>query len=84
MITAEKLDIYQRFNGDIQRCGEFSTAKERSTISDDDWCAIEELIQNINLVETGLASKDFVRFVDAQLNEVCDNEQTVLFMKSIA
>jgi hypothetical protein len=84
MITAEKLNIYQRFNGEIHRWGEFGTAKERSTISDDDWCTIEELIQNINLVKTGLASESFVKALDQQLKERCDNNQTVHILKSIA
>lgn len=84
MITNEKLNIYQRFNGDIHTWGEFGSAMEKSEINDDEWLSIDELIQDLSLIKTGLASDTFIESVDRKLNDCCADENTINEMKRIA
>ena len=71
MITIKKLNVYKQFNGDIHTWGEFGSEKEKSAINDDEWLFIEELIQDLSLIKTGLASDAFVQSVNDKVNKIC-------------
>ncbi len=81
MITTEKLTIYQRFNGDSDGWSQFGSEADRAAMDDDDWMVIDGLIQDILLVKTGLAADAFIKSVDEQLKELCDDENTIAVLK---
>ena len=59
MITKAKIEIYKRFNGDgdmFVRCGK---PHEKDLIDDNDFYIIMDLLQNIEIVDKGLASLTF-------------------------
>jgi len=49
MITKEKLDIYIKYNGDIDGWVRMNIPHERKTMKDKDWYLIDDLIQDIIL-----------------------------------
>lgn len=84
MITTEKLNIYQQFNGDIHTWGELGSAMEKSAINDDEWLLIDDFIQDLSLIKTGLASEAFIESVDRKINDCCADEYTMQDLKRIA
>lgn len=59
MITKAKIEIYKRFNGDgdmFVKCGK---PYEKDLIDDNDFYIIMDLLQNIEIVDKGLASLTF-------------------------
>ncbi|MBO9202146.1 MULTISPECIES: hypothetical protein [Niastella] len=77
MITLDKVKIYQRFNGDVDRWARGGTKEERSIMNDSDWFLIDSFIQDGNLVRKGLAADSFMDSVNERLNENCDSEETI-------
>lgn len=76
MISDEKLRIYDKFNGDIDGFSRGGSPREKSTITDEDWYLIDELIQSLTMVRGGLASGDFEGRVRERLSEVVQDEHT--------
>ena len=67
MITKAKIEIYKRFNGDgdmFVRCGK---QHEKDLIDDNDFYTIMDLLQNIEIVDKGLASLTFKDKLTADL-----------------
>ena len=83
MITTEKLKIYKKYSGNIEgwdRCGK---KKDKSFLEYEEWELIDELIQNLELVEKGLASDSFKSQTLDKLNSACDSENTKEELKSL-
>ena len=77
MITQEKLRIYEKFGGDIDGFQRGSRIGERESITDQDWRLIEEILQSLLIVESGLASADFEAEVRAQATAAAQDEQVL-------
>ena len=45
---------------------------------------IEKLIQDIKLIEKGLAAPSYEEEVNKKINESCDNPDTIFCLKTIA
>lgn len=58
MITSEKLNIYDKYSGDLDAFARVGTEKEKSIFNDDEWAFIDDLIQDIILLEKKLLSKE--------------------------
>ncbi len=84
MITIKKVEIYQRFNGDVDGWARVGSKEEKSIMDDEDWFLIDGFIQDIKLVKKGLASDTFMDVINERLNAKCDNEETILAIKSLA
>jgi len=83
MITAEKLKIYKKCSGNIESWDRFGKKKDKSFLEYEEWELIDELIQNLELVEKGLASDSFKTQTLNKLNEICDSEKTKQELKSL-
>jgi hypothetical protein len=68
MITVEKLKLYQYYDGDIDAFGH-GTKRDRKMINDNEFTVIEHLIQDIKLVQKGLASSDYEKELIERLEE---------------
>ncbi len=82
MITRRKIKIYTKYEGD-QDAGArgWSLFYE---MSDTDWGILERLIQDIILVNNGLASDDYAVALGKRLIENCDSPETIDRLKDLA
>ena len=81
MLTREKIEMYQRFGGDLDG---FSRSGDASVIEQDDWSLIDELCQAIYLVKTGKAGREFAERVEERLRSHCANEETRQALRKMA
>jgi len=84
MITKNKIEIFKRFNGDIDGWARIGTSEEKSMMNDEDWFLIEGFIQDISLAKKCLASDTFIKSVNERLKENCDNDSTIQAIKELA
>ena len=83
MITLERLKIYKKYSGNIESWDRFGKKKDKGFLEYEEWELIDELIQNIELVEKGLASESFKSQTLNKLNDACDNEKTQQDLKTL-
>jgi len=60
MITKAKLEIYIKYKGDGDMFVRCKTKSERELIDNNDFGIIDDLLQNIEIVDNGLASQFFI------------------------
>ncbi len=60
MITLKKLQIYERFDGDIDWLQRAGSSAEQAAISGAEWGRIGELIHLLTVIERGLAADSLV------------------------
>lgn len=77
MITSKILDIFQRYDGDIDAWLRLRTAKERLVMSEHDWHLIEKTIQEIGAIKSGYASVEYITSVSNKLKSVCEDINTL-------
>jgi hypothetical protein len=83
MITRQKLEIYDRYHGDNDLFARIGEKKEK-VLMREDWYIIENFIQDISLINKLLASEDFVKTVNSNLQRNCDDAQTVIQLQQMA
>ena len=77
MLTVEKLEIYQRFRGDVDGWARaVKVDGNPSGMTDADWFLIDELRQGLSLVASGKASATFRSTIEAKLVESTADEET--------
>ena len=54
MLSIPHLEVYESFGGDIDG---WARSGDTSIINDADWHLIDELVQDLNMLKSGLASK---------------------------
>ena len=77
MLTEEKLKIYKRYHGDIDSWARSGTKKEKSIIDDNDWYTIDGLLQDLYLINKGVASEGFASSLSNRLKENCINNEVI-------
>jgi hypothetical protein len=75
VITQDKLRIYGKFGGDIDGFARGSKISERESIADHDWRLIDEILQSLLIVQSGLASADFEAQARARTIAAAQDEQ---------
>ena len=83
MITQQKLEIYERYNGDNDLFARIGEKKEKELMRDD-WNLIENFIQDIGLINRLLASEDFIKAVNSNLQRNCDDDKTISQLQQMA
>lgn len=83
MISIEKINIYKKYNGDIDAWARVGKKRERAVMSDTDWSLIDEFVQNLEMLKKGLVSKNFEIQAYEKLDELCENEEAIKEIKSI-
>jgi len=84
MITLIKLYEYERFHGFYDGFYIQKVKQGTQESSDEEWFLISNLIQDIHLINNGLASRDFSENLEKKLSENCENENTISFLKELA
>ena len=74
MITKQKIEIYKKFNGDSDGFARVGSNAEKELMTYDDWALIDSMLQDLELIEKGLSSKDFKNQMDTKLKENFDFE----------
>jgi hypothetical protein len=54
MLTIQHLEIYEAFGGDIDV---WARSGDKGVINDSDWYLIDELLQDLKMLKSGLTSK---------------------------
>jgi hypothetical protein len=70
MITEEMLDVYAKFNGDIDGFSRAGTAHERCVINDEQWSELSAFLQELFLVKTGSASAEYAEKLNERLTQL--------------
>lgn len=79
MITKNKLEIYVKYDGELDGLKIIGKPVEKEIINDEDWAFLYSLIQDIRLIEKGLVSKEFKSRIQLQIiQNVEDNAVTLL------
>lgn len=73
-ITPDKLNVYNKYNGDIDAFAKAGLDKEKSQLTSTDWLTIEDFIQRIRLIENGMTSDDFKATTLRELKKVSDSK----------
>ena len=76
MLTKEKIKVYISYNGDIDMWVRTGKANDKTVMNNSDWAMIEQLLQDIHLVEKGLASPEYSKSVNESIQHNCDNNDT--------
>ena len=59
MITEEMLDIYARFNGDMDGFARVGSARDRALMSETQWYALDAFVLELHAVKAQLASPGY-------------------------
>ncbi len=83
MINIEKIKIYNSYRGDVDGFGRASN-RDKRIIDSSEFSFIESIIQDIKLIEKGLASENYISLVNKKLLENCNDMDTINYLKSSA
>jgi len=83
MITKEKLKIYEKYKGDSDTFFRLRLFKSRR-IQESDFVEIQNILQEVRLVNRGLASDEYSSKVKQRLIEECDGQETINYLNSLA
>jgi hypothetical protein len=83
MLTLNKLKIFQQYSGDLNALRQTDSA-DKDAITSHDWFVIGNLIQDIKLVNRGLASPSYAGRAEEELRNACDNETTISELRKMA
>jgi len=74
MITSDKVRIYEKYDGDIDGFARSSKISELDILTDQDWRFIDEILQRLLIIQSGLGSTDFEEQARAMLMEAVHDE----------
>ena len=83
MITKEKIEIYNYYDGDVDRFSHASKSHKK-IMSDEDFFLIARLVQDLIIIKNGLAAREFQDQVEKSLEDNCDNQETIHLLKLTA
>lgn len=83
MLTIKKLKVYEYYKGDVDS---FARAGKRGKkmIEDKEFYLIANLIQDIKMVDKGLASKSYADAVFDRVSINCDDDETINYLNKLA
>lgn len=84
MISITKLEIYSRYNGDVDMWLRTGRPKEHELMNSDDWHLIDLLIQDCIVLQRGLGSPQRNNEANKRLLDNCESEETVNRIRKLA
>ena len=73
MLTLEKIQVYESFNGDIDGWARTARSGNPADMTDEDWFLIDELRQALHQVAAGLATPHYRANVERRLLDATDD-----------
>lgn len=77
-ISVDSVKLYLKFEGDIDGYIRFGD----DTASDDDWSAIDNMIQRLGIIKNGVAADSFIAGTNAQLASLFTEEAQSLIQET--
>lgn len=77
MITKEKIKIYKKYKGDVDRYIRLGGKQEWGMMDDKDFFLLRGLLQDLTMVNNGLTAESYSNSVNQRLIENCDGMETV-------
>lgn len=72
MITKQKIQIFERYHGDLDALSRIGSDKENQLFENEDWFLIESFLQDIDLMNQGLVNEDYINERMAEMRDKCD------------
>ncbi|WBA43548.1 hypothetical protein [Hymenobacter canadensis] len=89
MLTHEKLDVYARYKGNWENWlrsseGIYSLqAGKPSLLTDEDWSLIDRSVQDLYLIQNGLAAKSYTEELEAKVSALCEDSTVMQKMREL-
>ena len=84
MITLRKIEIFDRYRGEVDAWARTGSTDERSAMSDRDWYEIGALVQDIAAVRSGRVSAQFAERLERKLSALGDDPALVPALRCLA
>lgn len=84
MLTREKLNIFEQFDGDIDGWTRMRRDTDDSPMTEADWNLIDKLVMDLGIAESGLASAEFRSETAFMLRENVADEATRAAVRALA
>lgn len=84
MISVEKINIYEKYDFDMDALARFSKPLEREIISDEDCWEIDDILNDLEMLEKGILSKSFQKRINDKLITSCQDDNVISLLKEIA
>lgn len=84
MLTVDKLRIYELFDGDIDGWVRASRGQATTSMTDEDWYLINELLMGLATVKTGVASASYAQQVEQRLLACTADQATRSILYALA
>jgi hypothetical protein len=84
MITLEKLKEYEEFRGFYDGFYIQKIKRGKNITTGDEWNLITSLAQDIRFEQKKLASETFIKALNNKLGQICDNYETIEYLRGIA
>jgi hypothetical protein len=82
-ITAEKIERYKKFNGDLDSWVRSQLKDKDETLSGPDWTLIDKAIQRLKIEKKGYASNEYRTETERVLAKTFDGPETVQLAKAM-
>ena len=76
MLTVAKLAILIKYRWDYRRFNKQGLAEEKELLTDLDWHALAELLQDLTLYHKNLVSDEYAVKIHATLRTTCADDET--------
>jgi hypothetical protein len=84
MITVKKIELYRKYKGNADMFQMAALPWQRNKIPQEDWTMISQLVQDLKLVNRGLASDSYKEDVLNKIKSSCEDEETAEELKKMA
>lgn len=84
MITEKKLALYRKYKGNADMFQMAALPWQRNKIQQEDWTLISQLIQDLKLVNNGLAAESYKEAVLDRMKANCEDEKTIEALRKLA
>lgn len=84
MLTLDKLNVYQRFGGDLDGWARTTGDRDDSGMRDEDWFLIDELLQGLAQIASGQASQAYAAAHEQRLLDATADEATRQALRDLA
>jgi hypothetical protein len=84
VLTADKIEVYRRFNGDGDGFSRAEFSQRTSDITDADWSAIDELRQALFIIANGMASPEFAVSVEKRMANITADDRARQALRELA
>ncbi len=84
MITAEKISVYFRYDGDGDHLARGGPTRDRNVLEPGDWHTLYKLRMALANVKAGIASDDFARRTLDDLEGLTDSPETARMLMDLA